>query len=496
MNKLGVFVFGQHWFHLASALEAIIENQQRYQEINIYLFTSNMPLLPLDLHHRFPGNSLLGLESPEERVASFLRERIGDKVIIHHVDLTKARVGEVEAAHLLLRECLESDDIASVWNCGMNVGIAIKSHLISKTRDSQPNPMKYQSTVFNAVRTFLRLNHWADENESLREISEVWICNGRPFHERVAREICQRLNKKIRYYEIGGEGTIPKRWILHSKSPHDRTGHQEEIENLAREKGLDYEVINQWIDSRRNPRENPFYHEKDPKRSLQLTEPFIVFFSSSEDEVAAISSDWKSAWKDQINALHALMEVFESQDEYQLVVRVHPNQANKSKSDQKRWESFQTQGKTTVYSQDSLVDSYELLDRAHAVIVYQSTLGVEAAVMGKKLAFLAPTRYDKLIPSPKLEQKPEIARWLASLNSTDESILERQRVGALQWINYMASAGTPWAHIQIRESTNRTVGILKGKSLRPPITIIVITRLFLKVKEVKDWIVWMSVWKR
>ena len=149
-----------------------------------------------------------------------------------------------------------------------------------------------------------------------------------------------------------------------------------------------------------------------------------------------------------------------------------------------------------MYSQDSLVDSYELLDRAHAVIVYQSTLGVEAAVMGKKLAFLAPTRYDKLIPSPKLEQKPEIARWLASLNSTDESILERQRVGALQWINYMASAGTPWAHIQIRESTNRTVGILKGKSLRPPITIIVITRLFLKVKEVKDWIVWMSVWKR
>jgi hypothetical protein len=36
MKNLRIFVFQQHWFHLGSLLEAIIDNDKNYKSITIY----------------------------------------------------------------------------------------------------------------------------------------------------------------------------------------------------------------------------------------------------------------------------------------------------------------------------------------------------------------------------------------------------------------------------------------------------------------------------
>jgi hypothetical protein len=486
MTSLAIFSFNQHWFHLGSLLEATIGNRHRYDSINFFIFDSTMPLMPLDLHCRFPGRTTLGVTSPEERVASYLKKELGEKIQVHHVDLSKKVRSENQLLQNLLSQCLEHEDIASFTDQRLALGMAIKSHLISKTRDSQPNPYRFRATISSAIRTYLRISEWARESESLNRSSEVWVCNGRPFHERIAREISESSGKSVKFYEIGGEGLIPRRWILHDSSPHDHFRHQEEIERHFSESGLNKGQIEDWLVSRRNKSENPFYRKGKSSQLSRLQKPFVVFFSSSEDEVAAISSSWKSSWGDQLTAVKALIQAFDDQDTYSLVVRVHPNQSNKSRRDQNRWKAIEGSGRTTVFSQDSSIDSYELLNEAAAVIVYQSTVGVEAAILKKPLAFLAPTRYDRLIPSPRLEQVPDISNWLKHLLINNDELLEQSYFGALRWINYMVSAGNPWIHLDVQNKRGRTVGFLDGKKLRPNGLVVALTRVYLRLKVLID----------
>ncbi len=483
MTNLAIFSFNQHWFHLGSLLEATMTNHSQYESISYFIFDSVMPLPPLDLHCRFPGRSTFGIVSPEEKVASYLTHNLGNKVQVHHIDISRKIPNETHLAQKLFRDLQSQDDIESFSINDMAVGMAIKSHLISKTRDSQPNLDEFHGTALSALKTYLRLYHWYQNNRTLKLSSEVWICNGRPFHERIMREISEVSKKKIRYYEIGGEGQIPKRWILHSSSPHDRILHQVEVKSHCELHGYDERAIDTWFRSRRDKSENQHYREGEKFTLSRLKEPYVIFFSSSEDEVAAIAPSWRSVWADQISAVRGLMEAIEKQSTFSLVVRVHPNQANKSKNDQKRWRKIKSTGRTTVFSQDSTIDSYALLDRAKAVIVFQSTIGVEAAHQRKPLAYLAPTRYDHLIPCKRLESVDEISTWIQSLSTIKDEDIETNYSGARQWINYMVSAGNVWRILEIHHKGRRTIGLLSQRDLRPNNLIIVITRIYLRLKQ-------------
>jgi hypothetical protein len=209
----------------------------------------------------------------------------------------------------------------------------------------------------------------------------------------------------------------------------------------------------------------------------------FVYFSSSDDEVAAISDSWQSCWGLQIDCVKALIKYFESRPELFLIIRVHPNQGLRARQDKAKWKSLRTTSKNVViYNYDSKVNSYDLMSKAVAVFTYGSTIGVEAAYLRKPAALLAPARWDQLIPHKYLQSHLELDDWVSSVINRSSNIYESLNEcydGSIKWAHYMVSAGAPWSKIQVKKDFRKVnLGYLGGKSLKPKLMIILVSRLF------------------
>jgi hypothetical protein len=114
-----------------------------------------------------------------------------------------------------------------------SIGLAVSSFLISLTKDSNPNLNYYRKLINNLGLTYFQIFQYLDSLNLHGSKDEIWICNGRPFHERTVVEYAHKNSISVKYYEIGGEGANQERWILHENSPHNRIAHQDSIKKTC-----------------------------------------------------------------------------------------------------------------------------------------------------------------------------------------------------------------------------------------------------------------------
>jgi hypothetical protein len=269
---------------------------------------------------------------------------------------------------------------------------------------------------------------------------------------------------------------------LHEESPHDRLKHQLSIEAYCQTNPLNYDLLESWFKKQQSSSSNPHFKKSNFGSPYIMSPNSFVFFSSSDDEVAAISDSWQSSWGNQLNCVAELIKYFESHPELSLIIRVHPNQGNKSKQDKLRWKSISsTANNIKIYNFDSKVNSYGLLRKAIGVFTFGSTIGVEAAYLRKPAALLAPARWDQLIPHKYLQTSSQIDQWVHSVISNLSPNVEHLNEcyeGSLKWAHYMSTAGKPWSKIVVKKDLRGVdIGFLDGKSLKPNAVIIALSRL-------------------
>jgi hypothetical protein len=286
----------------------------------------------------------------------------------------------------------------------------------------------------------------------------------------------------IKFYEIGGDGSNQERWILHENSPHNRLAHQDSIKQHFELTTPNLILINKWFQSQRPGGQNIFTKNFNSNIDNDSLDNFFVYFSSSDDEVSAISREWISSWKTQLNAVNELISFFMDRPDLKLVIRVHPNQKNKSENDKNKWKSLVSQSRNVfIYDFDSNINSYELLSKAKGVFTYGSTIGVEASYLKKPAALLSNSRWDSIIPQEYLKNREDIESWINKVNKEgmfDSSRLEECYLGSLMWGHYMQTAGNNWIFMKIKKDFRKVnVGYLGGKSLKPPFFVIGITRV-------------------
>jgi hypothetical protein len=309
----------------------------------------------------------------------------------------------------------------------------------------------------------------------------------------------------IKFYEIGGDGTNQERWILHEKSPHDRVEHQYSIKNHFENLYQNLESVHEWFQRQYPGGENIFTQKFQSNIEIDSLDNYFVYFSSSDDEVSAISSDWDSAWGKQLNAVVELIDFFVTRPDLKLVIRVHPNQKNKSEQDKKKWKALLSKANNVlIYNFDSNIDSYQLLTNAKGVITYGSTIGVEAAYLKKPSALLANSRWNSIIPHQYLKSKEEIANWVDKVNLGKEPSnveIEACYLGSVMWGHYLKTAGNDWDTVKIKKDFRKiNVGYLDGRSLKPPILIIAISRfirfLRLYLIEMRFDLIWVDRFRK
>lgn len=142
----------------------------------------------------------------------------------------------------------------------------------------------------------------------------------------------------------------------------------------------------------------------------------IVYFSSSDDEYAAVSDSFQiGPWPDQLTAVGELIDICAKYSDIELIIRVHPHLTKKSKQERLRWSGFEADN-LCVISPGEIADSYALLDSADIVISYGSTMGMEAAYWGKPSIVLGPCSYAGTPPVITVASRLELNGLLMNLN--------------------------------------------------------------------------------
>jgi len=478
MKDLQVFLFQQSWFHLGSLMESILVEFKKTKKIEIYFLGKGLIVYPIDVHQIFWRQNRL-MPAPEVVMSNFLKEHFKESQT--NFTFTYANLIQHKRKSNLLGKFTDLSSLQKVkWN-NTSIGMAISSYLISLTKDSSPNLNHFQNLIINLEFTYYQIFQYLESLNLNSSNNEIWIYNGRPFHERTVVEFAKKNNIKLKYFEIGGEGFNQERSILHEESPHDRLRHQQSIEAHCQTNPLNYDSIESWFKKQQFSMSDSHLKKSYFDSSRENSSSTFVFFSSSDDEVAAISDSWQSSWGNQLNCVAELIKYFESHPELSLIIRVNPNQGNKSKQDKLRWKALSSTARNIkIYNFDSKVNSYELLAKAIGVFTFGSTIGVECAYLRKPAALLAPARWDQLIPHKYLQNNFQLDQWVQSTVSNLSPNVEHLNAcyeGSLKWAHYMNTAGRPWSKIVVKKDRRGvSVGFLNGKSLKPNAVIIGLSR--------------------
>jgi hypothetical protein len=184
----------------------------------------------------------------------------------------------------------------------------------------------------------------------------------------------------------------------------------------------------------------------------------VVYFMSNDDEFSAIV-DYSShtIFASQRSAVEFLVHWARSRADVELIIRLHPMLVERPLSDRRYWESLKQGTNVLVDPPDSETDSYALAESADVVVTYGSTMGAEAAYLGRPVILLAESQYSGLDCVHEPHSLPELE---ALLNQT--RLQAKPKENCLPFGYHSMTYGTPFQHY---EATPRFDGAFMGTEL-------------------------------
>lgn len=288
------------------------------------------------------------------------------------------------------------------------LAISVQSALITFFRTDRPDQSKRfvqritrqlheeGRAIYQACRTLC---------EQYPDISVAYLPNGRFPHQKMATLAFQDLGIQELHIEKG-EG--PGRAYVQEYAPQDRLRSQAGVNTVLA--GLSSQQIDEiadvWLAKRAPAKDSR--NEFSALWSATLP-PVIVerkrdekkivgFFTSSQDEFQFLGPEWQlHEWIDQFAAFDLIMTRFEDAG-YACYLRVHPNLATKAhecflREREGIRQLARQHPNLIVIWHDDPSNTYTLLEASDAVVVWDSTVGLEASARGLPVWTTATSRY-------------------------------------------------------------------------------------------------------
>lgn len=303
------------------------------------------------------------------------------------------------------------------------------------------------SLLRNTVASRLRRDYAFSYVATLRAIEESSACtvvvpNGRFPIQRGTLTAANSMTKKTLFYE--------KSWrtgYYHLKrfQTQDFFAQSDSIRNFSANcTSQNFDYAESWFTARIGDRNHlsEIGANFNPAKTQILASNFISLFTSSADEFEALGSLWpKPAWANQYEAFSTFLA---SQTlDIKVMLRVHPNSRNKPLS-YALWEICQLRElkrlfpNLKVISPMSRVDSYDLALRSQAVYVWESTIGLEASYLGKKVYAFAPSMWAEACGAASILNPEDLSSGVAPPPGG-----EAARAGALTFIQGLSAYDYP-----------------------------------------------------
>lgn len=300
-----------------------------------------------------------------------------------------------------------SEELKNLVYHGVEIGMGALSTYISLTRNMSPLIDKNSRPYFDkllAQQVLLTLV--IDKLQSKYKFNKFIFHNGRFAQYKPLLNIAQRDNIDFLCTESQKDawGHIKKNYFLND-IPHSITtntkryeetwekangierhslGHEfflrkknaqstgDKVYTIAQQKGL---LVNSWDSSKDN----------------------IVIFNSSEDEFCAISKNYDKDkfFSTQLEGIKIILTHYKNDETKQFYLRIHPNLAGipyKYHTDLLKL-NFPN---LKVIPSKSPVSTYTLIDNADKIIVFGSTVGIEAVYWKKPVICLGPAFYNEM----------------------------------------------------------------------------------------------------
>ena len=163
--------------------------------------------------------------------------------------------------------------------------------------------------------------------------------------------------------------------------------------------------------------------------SFDANKKLVAVFTSSDDEYKYIGEDWDGGTVvDQVKEIVELRRHLPS--DYQVIVRMHPNQGGMPRGSIGRFYQLESNGLTIIKPED-VADSYELIELSSYVVTFCSLVGPEAAYAGKPVVSIGPSPYIRLNIGDNLSSGAEAANFIMN-NEPNRDV-----VGSIIWANYL-----------------------------------------------------------
>lgn len=318
---------------------------------------------------------------------------------------------EVWPSHVLTPRLAEADyssptlnkDLAASLLSEEEISAFLHSLIKSYKRNSNATPSK-----FERMRLSRSLNKCASRlthNNMIYQADVVCIPNGRFAHEVLAARLAAP-KAEILWYELPLWG---KDCYLSTASPQDAVALNEKLRELT--SCLDSKQIRELSEASLGIRRDPSlginkYLTEDiddtkleARRNRDESPAVAVLFTSSQDEFpqygrnASLASEW-----DHVRAFRAAVEELLRKGYQRIVIRVHPNIANKSRAEYKRemraWTGLaKLDSRVELIPPTFKISSYQLVEKAKVVVSWWSSIALEAAAVGVASIALSKGRY-------------------------------------------------------------------------------------------------------
>lgn len=266
---------------------------------------------------------------------------------------------------------------------------------------------------------------------------DIYVANGRfPSQQAIILAGAAR-GVPVHFYE---KGVRKESLFLRDYAPHDRTGWALSAQAFAETKSSREiaSLVEKWNSERSSPSSTSNQYSSSWRWGgveillSEVKQDVISFFTSSQDEYQSLGIDWQEhEWASQFDAFDQLMSKHESMGR-KCVLRVHPNLINKSHEyfirelDAVHWLQSR-HPHLTVISHSNTASSYELLERSKGIVVWDSTIGLEASSRGIPVWACARTIYDevadiRLVLGPASLREQEFAYWKVNRSGAQKLI--------------------------------------------------------------------------
>jgi hypothetical protein len=480
-KKPVLFQFATTSMHFAASLE-ICSHLNKEASIN-YFFWGASTLLPNSMNsnpgmwpRRIPDKYKACIKESNANVTFSTKLAFDTAWVQERLDFIFPKVSEINSMEDLRK--LDSKDLKP--------SSAISNCLTTLLSQNSLSFKKHGGLIKRVLSSYLQVYSAVQTASALENYDLGLIFNGRFLHERACWDALQNLGIKTLLFE-----TTRDRYFLRPEGFHSRTTNQDYINKFwenSKETLAERERIAEENYRARRYGKNKYILMDEEKRTE--SHEYFAFFANSDDEAFGFWESWLQPLGSQIDVIKKLQDLFDARQKELLLIRLHPNFANKSKEEQRKWSSIIPSAFSRVIGYSEEVSSYDVMANAKGVLTFGSTIGLESAFWNKPVAVLADCHYDELGVADKLANWDEVNRWLEEGYRLDSTLINQRHMAACKKPWFLHLAGEDFVHTSLKEIGNPGWGAweatsFKGIGLKTNFLIKKFSRAILRLKLFK-----------